>query len=152
MRAVAGIVVVLGMMLSACDGGSNMDPALQETATLAEEHERTQESAAVNGDCTASIYCGSWTSCSGTQGQCSVSPATSTSLATVTCNGVVTTCRPVIVQPTCGCGQDGCCSELCFQDPDCGVCLSGRSCTSDSQCGGRLSGRCSTTTRKCSCL
>ncbi|NMO20373.1 hypothetical protein HPC49_36835 [Pyxidicoccus fallax] len=152
MRAVAGILVALGMMLSACDGGPNMDPAPQETATLSEEHERTQESAVSNGDCKASIYCGSWTTCSGTEGQCSITPATATSLGGVTCNGVWTACRPIL--QVCGCGQDGCCSELCFSDPDCGplACVRGKTCTADSQCGGSSGGRCSTSTRTCVCL
>jgi hypothetical protein len=158
MKTVAGVLVMLGMMLTACDS-MPVDPAQQEAATLPEEHEGTQESALTNGDCTASIYCGNSASCSGTEGRCQAVPGTTAypwgsvkcTTGTSTVNEVF--CNPLQV-PTCGCKADGCCSELCALDPDCGssACVSGKSCTSDSQCGGTLSGRCSTSTRKCVCL
>ncbi len=153
MRALAGIVVMLGMMLTACDTMPPTDPALQETATLPEEHAGTQEAALTQGDCTASIYCGNWATCSGAAGQCSVNPAGFGSVTCTNSSGTTTTthCNPII-QPTCGCGQDGCCSEVCARDPDCGTCVAGRSCTSDSQCGGTMTGRCNAVTKKCSCL
>jgi hypothetical protein len=148
MRAVAGIVVVLGMMLTACNAMPETEPAQQEEATTSESHERTQEFAASPGDCRASIFCGSWTTCEGNNGQCSVS---SEGFGSVTCNNVTTICRPVI--STCGCTLDGCCSEACLRDPDCGpnMCVPGKSCTSTSQCGGSSGGMCNTVTRTCSC-
>lgn len=158
MKTVAGMLVVLGMMLTACDPTSNMDPAPQEAATLPEAHERTQEAAAVRGDCTASIYCGNWASCSGTLGRCQAIPASETgyywgavSCTTGTSTVNVVGCNPIQI-PTCGCGQDGCCSEVCYRDPDCGLsaCVNGRSCTSASQCGGVLNGSCNAQ-NKCVC-
>ncbi len=152
MKMMAGVLVSLVMMLTACDSTSGADQALENGAVSSEQHERTQEFSAVQGDCTASIYCGNWASCTGSNGACSVNPAGFGSVTCTNSGGTNTTfCNP-IVQPTCGCSRDNCCSEVCALDPDCGTCVAGRSCTSDSQCGGTMSGRCNAVTRKCSCI
>ncbi|QSQ19122.1 hypothetical protein JY651_27650 [Pyxidicoccus parkwayensis] len=117
MKTVAGMLVVLGMMLTACGPMSNEDPVAGETATISE--------GSVNPDGSSSV---------GSEDASQTREATDISL------------------PTCGCGQDGCCSEVCYRDPDCGVCVVGRSCYSNGQCGGTLTGRCNAVTKKCSCL
>ena len=118
MKTFAGILVVMGVMLSACGPMSNEDPVLEEQATLSEGSANPDGNGGVASD-----------------------DAAQSRDATA-----------IIQVPTCGCGQDGCCSEVCYRDPDCGVCVVGRSCTSDGQCGGYLTGRCNAVTKKCSCL
>ncbi|MFP2906864.1 hypothetical protein ACLESD_17820 [Pyxidicoccus sp. 3LFB2] len=152
MKMMAGILVALTMTLTACDTTPVAEQALENEAVSSEPHERTQEFAAVQGDCSVSIYCGNWASCTGSNGACSVNPAGFGSVTCTNSSGTPTTtyCNP-IVQPTCGCARDGCCS-LCVGDPDCGVCVAGKSCTADNQCGGGLNGKCNAVTKKCSCL
>lgn len=53
-----------------------------------------------------------------------------------------------VTAAACGCRQDGCCSILCYSDPDC-VCVPGKYCTKNSDCGYET---CNTVTNKCSCL
>lgn len=148
MKTMAGILVVFALALTGCE------PALSEAQTQGGEatpSEATgqQEASLASGDCTVSLKCanGATASCSGTFRRCAIDD---TGLERVWCDNTPYDCLFTI--PTCGCGRDNCCSEVCALDPDCGTCTPGRTCTSNSQCGGTMSGRCNTVTNKCSCI
>ncbi|NVI98540.1 hypothetical protein HV824_10440 [Myxococcus sp. AM009] len=113
MKSMAGIVVMTLVMLTSC----GPMPSEEQAQVGAEEHFVSQE-AALAGDCSVQIECanGTMKTCTGTGFACSASGANN---GTVTCNGVSSSCSPII-QPVCSCRADGCCNSRCLtMDPDC---------------------------------
>ncbi|WNG55328.1 hypothetical protein F0U59_11465 [Archangium gephyra] len=118
MKTMAGVLVMAMVMLTACGSVTGEEQVQGGEAAPSEQNLGTKESA-LTSDCTVSLQCanGSTVSCSGSSGACSASPATNG--GSVTCNGATTNCGILIPTP-CGCKRDGCCSQFCALDPDCG--------------------------------
>ncbi|WP_426756739.1 hypothetical protein [Myxococcus sp. Y35] len=117
MKSMAGIVVMALVVLTSCGPLPAEEQVQGGNEVTSEDHFQTQESA-LTGDCTVSIQCANGTSrsCAGTGFACSASGANN---GTVTCNGISSSCSPIL-EPVCSCRADGCCNSRCLtRDPDC---------------------------------